>query len=185
MTRIKKTRKSGSLGIKKKDVPKKAKVERHPAGRKRKGLKTGSKYSLASDNKKTQEVVVDQDTRLGSKKPIDLHATTATTKADNTASKTPQVNLNKVKDESAQREAWLKELDQLEQDQDLLDLLDRYDADDELSAQELARLNKKSKRHAFLIEKLGLYQEEDKVQDEADPLQALMDDTADWESDLK
>lgn len=164
MSRKKKSRKLGPLAPRKTDSPKPVKVKRL-FEKKRKGLATGSRHSSADVTETQQTNHGPKDKRLGSKKPIDLTATTATTQPVEKplTPQQPKGKLVKQQDNEKQRQQWLQELDKIENDQALQELLERYDNDEQLTAQELAQLNKMTAKHASLIEKLGL---DDELDDE-------------------
>ncbi|MCU4675866.1 Der GTPase-activating protein YihI [Catenovulum sp. 2E275] len=172
MTRIKKTRKLGSLGPRKADKrPEKSTAETRK--HERKGLKSGTRNGQLEAKKPVDtQTGSTKDPKIGSKKPIDLFGQTPeqTNKID--APMQPQAKLNKQKKVVEPTQAWQQELAQLENDQNLQSLLDRYDNNDKLTAAELAELNKKMARHAWLMEKLGL----DEI--EMDEDEALFDE---WE----
>lgn len=156
MTRIKKSRKAGSI-INSKTV-KTPKVSNHVETKAHgKGHKPGSRNSITALKPEQANSNQPKDKRLGSKKPISLVVNEAETNIPKTQPKAKLVNENKAPD---QTEKWTLELDQLEQDEKLADLLSRFDDGETLNANEMAELNKKTDRHAWLLEKLGLAEEE-------------------------
>ena len=173
MTRIKKSRKLGSLGPRKADK-RPEKSDSSSPKKARKGLQAGARNGQLEANKPVAtESTGKKDVRVGSKKPISLLASDPSPTQAVDVVKQPQAKISKQKKAVEPTEAWQKELSQLEQDTGLQDLLDRYDNDDKLSAAELAELNKKMSRHAWLMDKLGL-NETDLDEDDA-----LFDE---WES---
>ncbi|WP_159084118.1 Der GTPase-activating protein YihI [Saccharobesus litoralis] len=163
MSRRKKSRKIGQLAPRKTDTPKPVK-EKRLFVKKRKGLKAGTR-NTDEDNQLTgigSGQTNQNDPRVGSKKPIDLHATTKTTQGPEPVAEKPlpdtkpKAKLVNESNDDAQIKQWQQELAKLEQDQELQDLLERYENDESLSPQQLAKINKMTARHADLLEKLGI-----------------------------
>ncbi len=184
MSRIKKSRKAAPLAVSKKDAPQKVKTPKIQPAKKRKGLASGTRHNVAAQqeeaNKKNKQGL---DTRIGSKKPIDLTPPTQDKVAQAKPPKrefkpTPKAKLSKVTPVLDMTEQWRQELEELEQDTELNALLDRMEKDEELSAQELTYVNKMTERHSFLIDKLGMAEEE--LDDDGDSEERdILDD---WEN---
>lgn len=153
MTRIKKTRKLGSLGPRKAEV--RPEKNTHSTKKsKRKGLKSGARNAQSSaHNTDNEQQQLPKDNRVGSKKPVSL---TPEPEQQTLTQKQPQAKVNKSKKAAEPTHAWHKELLALENNEALQALLTRYEADEKLTAAELAELNKKMARYAWLMEKLGL-----------------------------
>ncbi len=188
MSRIKKSRKSAPLATSKKDAPQNVKAPKVQAAKKRKGLASGTRHNVAAQldeaNKLNKKAL---DSRIGSKKPIDLtppvqnkvvSAQSKPSKGEYTP--TPKAKLSKVTPVLDMSEQWLQELKELEQDVELNTLLDRMEQEEELSAQELTYVNKKTERHSFLIDKLGMAEEDEELDDNGDSEERdILDD---WEN---
>ncbi len=156
MTRIKKSRKLGSLGPRKSDS-RPEKVGKTPRKTTRKGLTSGARNAqLEAKKAEITENRSNQDPRVGSKTPISLVAPDPKQNNQPEQIKQPQAKVSKQKKVAEPIEAWQQELNELENDQQLQSLLDRYDNQEQLTAQELTELNKKMARHTWLMEKLGL-----------------------------
>lgn len=167
MTRIKKTRKIGSLGPRKAEI----RPEKNTHSTKkseRKGLKPGARNAQSQANSiNDNQQTTPNDDRIGSKKPINLAPESTQAKNQPPVHKQPQAKVNKNKKTVEPTQAWQQELLALENNDDLQSLLTRYENDEKLTAVELTELNKKMARYAWLMEKLGV---NDTVQDEDEAL---------------
>jgi hypothetical protein len=170
MTRRKKTRKIGQIGVRKQDArPADTKDKRlkKPA----KGQKPGARNSLLVEKAEKTNLgstsSSKKDPKLGSKKPISLVAETNTVeeKVEPQHIEQPSIKLTKVKQPELAPE---KELDQLESDERLIDLVERVEGGELLTGKEAKYFNAKMARHAELLDILGIEQE-----DEDDPMDRL------------
>ncbi|WAJ70290.1 Der GTPase-activating protein YihI [Catenovulum adriaticum] len=156
MTRIKKTRKLGSLGPRKAEI----RPEKNTHSTKkseRKGLKPGARNAQSQTNfADAGHQQTPKDERIGSKTPISLNPEPAQTANQSPIHKQPQAKVNKNKKAVEPTQAWQQELLALEDNEALQTLLTRYENDEKLTATELTELNKKMARYAWLMEKLGL-----------------------------
>jgi hypothetical protein len=164
MTRIKKSRKVGKIGVRKQDArPAKESSERKKKAPK--GQRSGSRNSLlevkpvsSGENASSAKT----DPRKGSKKPIALSI------AEQTKVKSPehqaQVTLKKVKMQLSPEQ----ELAEIENDERLIALAERVEAGELLSGKEAKFFNKMMDRHAALMAELGLEFEDDDLTDEQD-----------------
>lgn len=139
MTRQKKTRKVGPIGVRKENRAPKPKVQ-DTKKKKPKGKNPGNRNSellkKAYSNSGGKQL---HDSRLGSKKPIALIK-----QPDAKKFKTPQ-----------------EELDYIENDPELQRLLDKEESGHPLTPQQQRLLDEKLSRHQFLCELLGISDEED------------------------
>lgn len=165
MTRIKKSRKVGKIGIRKQDArPAKESSERRKKAPK--GQKSGSRNSLI-EPKVVAAVSSEQtpsDPRKGSKKQIALQARGVDVKAgsDHNHEQQAQVVLKKVKVSLTPQQ----ELDQIETDERLIALAERVEDGELLTGKDAKYFNRLMDRHAELIEELGI--ELDEEDDEID-----------------
>jgi ribosome assembly protein YihI (activator of Der GTPase) len=178
MTRIKKTRTSGPLGTRHRPAEE-ARQDRNRAPETKKkgaGLKSGSRHSPSAADQKKQTAKTPKD--HGSKKPIALVQTEAEQKllAQPKQFK-PVVQLTKAKAPAMPPE---QELAQLENDEKLLELLDRVDQGEILTGKDAKYFNAKTARHAELVSLLGLDQDEEPAED--DPLAKF--ENTDWRKEL-
>lgn len=182
MTRKKKSRTAGQLGIRHKPSAEARQERERPVETKKKGagLKAGSRNS-AQIEKTTESGNKNKDPRHGSKTPISLVATVAEQKL--VAPQTePKALLAKVKPVELPPQV---ELDQIEQDEKLQSLLERIEQGEILTGKDAKYFNAKTARHAELLTILGLDLEDDEAEDEPeelDPLSKL--EQVDWRKDL-
>lgn len=178
MSRSKKSRKIGTIGARKSDKPVAATADRKSA-KDRKGKKPGARNAQEANpvDSQGQGNASNKDARVGSKTKIDLVASekpkVAVAPAPVAKSAQPKIQLTKQKDDTEQREAWQQELEQIENSEEINELLEAYENDQELTANQLAKLNKTMARHQSLMEKLGLNT------DETDEDELLLDE---WEN---
>ncbi len=181
MTRIKKTRTSGPLGTRHRPAEE-ARQDRARAPETKKkgaGLKSGSRHSPAAEDKQKQSNKSPKDPRHGSKKPIALFVTEAEQKLlDKPKQFKPVVQLKAAKDPVMPPE---QELALLENDEKLLELVDRVDQGEILTGKDAKYFNAKTARHAELVALLGLDQDEAEEEDE-DPLAKL--ERTDWRKEF-
>jgi len=162
MTRKKKSRKIGQIGVRKQDDrPEK----KSPSIRKKKspkGQKSGTRNSLMEEKLVTHSASggVKKDPKLGSKKKIELKRTVTeqVTKPVAPANiKQPEVKLTKVVQNQISPE---EELANLENDEMLIDLAERVEAGELLTGKEAKYFNKNMARYDELCEQLGIEEEE-------------------------
>lgn len=183
MTRIKKSRGSGQLGIRHKPKSE-ARLERErPEATKKKGagLKSGSRNSQQANAKSDATTKSgSKDPRHGSKKPIALVVDAAEQKLlEQPVNFSPKAQLTKAKPQTLSPE---QELAQLEQDEQLLALLERVEQGEILKGKEAKYFNAKTARHVELLELLGLVEDEQEDDEEDDPLSRL--ESTDWKKQL-
>ena len=182
MTRKKKSRTSGQIGLRHKPAAEARQERDRPVETKKKGagLKSGSRNAIHAD-KTTDTSNKNKDPRHGSKTPISLVATVAEQKL--VAPQTePKALLAKVKPVELPPQV---ELDQIEQDEKLQSLLERIEQGEILTGKDAKYFNAKTARHAELLTILGLDLEDDEAEDEPeelDPLSKL--EQVDWRKDL-
>lgn len=136
MSRAKKTRKTGPIGVPKSAVKPKVSESRK---KKRVGKKPGSRNSELLKKPSGSSAGVEKDKRLGSKKPIPLVQEIQKAKF-----KTPQ-----------------EELEYIENDPVLQSLLDKQDQNQPLTPKEQHLVDEKLARHQFLCELLGIDEQDD------------------------
>lgn len=153
MTRQKKSRKPGPLGVK--SQPKVQREHKEPAAGKRparvKGKPAGSRHNLLQDTKAETRNARSGDPRVGSKRKIDLVAPVEPTRA---TPMTPE-----------------QELEQLENNERLQALLATLDNGGELSRNDQKWVDEKLARYQTLATQLGLNDESDAATDEDDDLE--------------
>jgi ribosome assembly protein YihI (activator of Der GTPase) len=184
MTRKKKSRTSGQIGIRHKPSAEARQERERPVETKKKGagLKPGSRNS-AQIEKTSESGNKNKDPRHGSKTPIPLVATVAEQKL--VAPQTqPKALLAKVKPVEVSPQV---ELEQIEQDEKLQSLLERVEEGEILTGKDAKYFNAKTARHAELLTLLGLDvededEEENQESEELDPLSKL--EQVDWRKDL-
>lgn len=186
MTRIKKSRTSGQIGIRHKPATEARQERDRPVETKKKGagLKSGSRNSQVIAAEQNSAGNKNKDPRHGSKKPIALVLDANEQKLlQKPANIQPKAQLAKAKPVEIAPE---QELAALEQDEKLLDFVERVENGEILTGKDAKYFNTKTARHAELIEQLGLdedYAEEDAEEDaELDPLSKL--EQTDWRKDL-
>lgn len=185
MTRKKKSRSGGMIGVAKSDRPKRETNAEAQEARKRKRLK---KRKGQTSGSRTQEGIKQkhkgsgqkrtQDSRLGSKKPIQLVVESAAieSQAAQTPVKKPQATerIAEVKVQAQSVLSFEQELDQIENDSRLNTLLERLDNDELLSQADQAYVDERVERHQFLLAELG-YDEDDDFDDfDDEPDEAIM-----------
>lgn len=185
MTRKKKSRTSGQIGIRHKPSAEARQERERPVETKKKGagLKSGSRNS-AQVEKTTDSSNKNKDPRHGSKTPIPLVATVAEQKlvAPQTV---PKALLAKVKPVELSPQV---ELEQIEQDEKLQSLLERVEQGEILTGKDAKYFNAKTARHAELLTLLGLDlddEDEDEVDTDDEELDELSKlEQVDWRKDL-
>lgn len=175
MTRQKKSRKIGTIGVKK-DKQAKAPVASDKRVRKPKGLKPGSRQHLEKDNKSNAAHSSNRDPRLGNKTPIDL-----TPKANNAGPfKTKHKNntltqpIASVTIEDNKTKLSL-ELQAIESDIYLQDLIDKQDNDEALTEEQQQYIDNKHERYQELSDLLGI-SDDDEEESEQENNPSLSDD---------
>lgn len=156
MTRVKKSRKVGRIGITKKEAPKKIKKIQLSKSTNTSGNKAGSRQHINDSGPAQGLSKAKQDPRVGSKKAIDLHKyqvgkIATTTVEPKPRYKTPQ-----------------QELDAIEQDQKLEALLEKQESK-KLSIVEQEYVTVILKRHKQLCDILGIDMVEDESEQDSDP----------------
>lgn len=187
MTRIKKTRTSGQIGIRHKPATEARQERERPVESKKKGsgLKSGSRNSQVLVGEQVTSGSKNKDPRHGSKKPIALVLDNNEQKLlEKPANIQPKAQLAKVKAIAIAPE---QELAELEQDEKLLDLVERVENGEILTGKDAKYFNAKTERHAELVSLLGLDVEEDMADEDdeeesLDPLSQL--EKTDWRKDL-
>lgn len=181
MTRKKKSRTSGQIGLRHKPAAEARQERDRPVETKKKGagLKAGSRNAVTVE-KTTTGGSSNKDPRHGSKKPIAL-LPTVTEQTLLAANTEPKAQLAKVK---AVEIPPAVELEQIEQDETLQLLLERVEQGEILTGKEAKYFNAKTARHAELLTLLGLDvdEEEQDETEELDPLSKL--EQIDWRKDL-
>jgi len=164
MTRQKKSRKIGQIGIRKQDArpeKPKANIRKKKAP---KGQKSGNRNSLMDENQvstnPTTSAPKKKNSKIGSKKPIELVVTkkvVAEKPQTQHSDKKPEVKLKKAAPVALPPE---QELEQLENDQKLIELAERAEQGELLTGKDAKYFNKHMARYDELIEQLGLQEEE-------------------------
>lgn len=183
MTRIKKSRTSGPIGNRHKPAAEARQTRERPVETKKKGagLKSGSR-NAPQQEKSQHNGPANKDPRHGSKKPIALHVNEAEQKLlEQTPDFKPKAQLAKVRAVALPPE---QELAELEQDDKLLDLVERVENGEILTGKDAKYFNAKTARHAELLTLLGLddAEEADETEEELDPLAQF--ERTDWRKDL-
>lgn len=180
MTRKKKARTSGQIGLRHKPASEARQERERPVETKKKGagLKSGSRNSAQADQT-TETGNKNKDPRHGSKTPISLVVTVAEKKLLSPKVE-PKALLAKVKPVEIPPQV---ELEQIEQDEKLQDLLERMEQGETLTGKDAKYFNAKTARHAELLTLLGLdVEEEEEAEEELDELAKL--EQVDWRKDL-
>jgi uncharacterized protein len=174
MTRQKKSRKVGSIGIRKQDT---RPTEQKESRRKKapKGQKSGSRNSLLldSENKAVNSSGTGQaaNKKLGSKKKIDLVVKSEKTEVPPSGKKLkPNVKLEKVAPTRLSPEV---ELANLESDELLISLVQRVEDGEVLVGKDAKYFNRHIARYDELVEILGLENDEDDNDNDNDPYDSL------------
>lgn len=178
MTRQKKSRKIGQIGVRKLDArPENTKDKR--IKKVRKGQKSGSRNSLIEENKVTTSTNSSSkkvDTKVGSKKPISLIVEEKAPLVEPQQPQQPQVQpsvkLKKVDNTQISPE---KELEQIEGDERLVELVERVEGGELLKGKDAKYFNAKMARHAELLEILGIDDSEEEENEELDQLSGNFD----------
>lgn len=183
MTRAKKSRGSGQIGIRHKPAAEARLSRERPVETKKKGagLKSGSRNSQEQTKQTPASGKSNKDPRHGSKKPIALIPDAAEQKLlQQDVNFAPKAQLSKAKAVTLPPE---QELAQLEQDERLLALVDRVEQGEILTGKDAKYFNSKTARHAELLTLLGLDQQADADEpEEDDPLSRL--EKTDWRKEL-
>lgn len=164
MTRQKKSRKSGPIGVRKQDLRPKQEDKSPRKKKAPKGQKPGTRNAvdvLTNESASTNTSQVKRDKKVGSKKPIPL--TVSETKVEQKpipakSNLKPAVTLEKVKAESLTPE---QELQQLENDQLLIELAERVEQGELLTGKDAKYFNKHMDRYEELAEQLGIEDDEE------------------------
>lgn len=172
MTRQKKTRSAGPNGFRNLTAEEARKMRQPKVQTKKKGagLKSGSRNNVMA-SKPDSGTKANQDTRLGSKKPIPLQPVTDVSPKDIL----PRVSLSKAKPMPLPPEA---ELAAIENDAYLQQLLEKVEQDQQLTGKDAKYFNAKTKRLSELLAELGLDQDDEPE----DALSAF--EQKDWRKDL-
>lgn len=172
MTRKRKERSGGPIGIAKTDRPKREtntqalEARKQKRLKKRKGLASGTRSGEAPQKQNHKGGKKNNDPRVGSKKPVELVAAPTPT-AQPTFAKVKKEKPVKV--EPIKVELTLEqELDQLENDARLSALLVRLDNDEALNAAEQSYVDERVERHQFLLAELGYDEEFDEEEYDED-----------------
>lgn len=193
MTRQKKNRKPGILGVK--SQPKESREQQRAGAAKKapktKGKPPGNRHSIEVEKAKGGEQAAAQtDPRLGSKRKIDLSVSekkpveTKDSASQKATAKVPQVTPAAVSQsvtvDIAQAE---DEFAKLENDPRLQDLLAQLDAGDELSTEDNRWVEMQLDRYRQLANELGI--DMDELEDDAEDEDELepwkkFDDPKDW-----
>ncbi|WP_319782776.1 Der GTPase-activating protein YihI [Oceanisphaera sp. IT1-181] len=185
MTRIKKARSPGAVGVRKdnRETAEQSKERQRKA--KRKGLAAGSRQNVPEQSSHAGEKQAPKDPRHGSKKPVTLGvaneptveqlqaaaAKKAAKAANKAAAEQTKVAKVEVLDDAELPELTPEqELEQLENDDRLNGLLDQVDAGKKLNKADASWLDKRLARHQQLLEQLGLLDDEDEESEEGDDL---------------
>lgn len=169
MTRKKKSRKIGQIGVRKLDTRPEKKTPNVRKKKAPKGQKSGARNSLLEENGKVitnADGTVKKDPKLGSKKKIELVKSPVAEQPKETKApinKTPDVKLTKVTQQQLSPE---QELEALENDEMLIELAERVEAGDLLTGKDAKYFNKNMARYDELCELLGIEEEDE----DADPL---------------
>jgi hypothetical protein len=182
MSRIKKSRKPASAPKAKPKLSKKELASIDKRVRKSKGKPAGNKQKEAQRKKSSSSVNTQpKDPRVGSKKPIVLLKTKslANTPSQNKVSNIAAVKLVDTDIESEipssaasaqdhNSEALIAEIEAIEQDEQLLTIVAKQDADEALTAQEIDYYNQQMERHQEISEQLGWHDESEEENAEED-----------------
>lgn len=150
MPRKKKSRKVGQIGVP--SVPKEARKPRAPSvkTKKRKGNAAGSRHSAGQDST-AQASKQQQDSRVGSKKPVQL--------------------IVEPKPKASAKPRYFtpaQELEAIENDQRLSQLLDKLDRNAKLSVADQLFVDERMARHKALCDLLGVQPESEQKQKSTD-----------------
>lgn len=178
MTRRKKSRKVGQIGVRKQETrPSDTKTPRKKKAPK--GQQSGNRNSLVDDKVKSTTTgagSTKKDPRIGSKKAISLVKAEPVPKPQKPKldpnKAVPAAKLEKVKEQIDPQ----VELNNIESDERLIDLAERVENGELITGKDAKYFNKMMDRHAELLEILGL----EETSEEPDPLSAL-DDADQWD----
>lgn len=167
MTRKKKSRKIGQIGVRKQDTRPENKTPNLRKKKAPKGQKSGSRNSLMEESTlvTSSTQTAKKDPKLGSKKKIELTKSVkqeAPVKKPVQNDRKPEVKLTKVVQPELTPE---QELEALENDEMLIDLAERVEDGELLTGKDAKYFNKHMARYDELCELLGIEEE-----DEDDPL---------------
>lgn len=173
MTRQKKSRKPGLQQKTNKSSKDNTFAKEQRIPKKPKGNKPGTRQQVENKKKKVYDKKPAKDPRLGSKKPIDLTPQAAPI-VEQKKKKPKQIKEAgiapiHVVDNSAQ---LMAELEAIEADAYLEELVEKQEADQPLTPEEIDYLTEKLDRHDELLRALGI----DEVDDEEESEQPLSDD---------
>lgn len=178
MTRQKKSRKVGQIGVRKQESrPADTKSPRRKKAPK--GQQSGTRNSLLDENVKVTTASGDikrKDSKVGSKKPIPLIkkevAPVPKQPQLDPSKAVPSAKLQKVKEVAIDPQV---ELESIESDERLIELADRVESGDLLQGKDAKYFNKMMDRHSELLDILGI--EVEAEEDESnDPLTSLEGD---------
>lgn len=158
MTRVKKSRKVGRIGVTKTDAPRKVKKTQLAKSTNTAGNKAGTRQQVANTSPVNGGGKDKQDPRVGSKKAIDLNkyqSISTPVQEKKSRFKTPQ-----------------QELDSIEKDTKLEALLEKQESK-KLNIAEQEYVSKSLKRHKQLCDMLGIDMIEDESEQEIDPFAQL------------
>jgi ribosome assembly protein YihI (activator of Der GTPase) len=167
MTRKKKSRKIGQIGVRKQDARPEKSTPNIRKKKAPKGQKSGTRNSMMEENAAVTSNTsqVKKDPKVGSKKKIELVKTTTPEpkKPVHKPNKAPEVKLTKVQADVLSPE---QEFAELENDARLIDLAERTEAGELLTGKDAKYFNKNMARYDELCEILGIeFDEEDEHDD--------------------
>lgn len=181
MTRKKKSRKMGQIGVRKQESRPESNKPDVRKKKNPKGQKSGTRNSLLVEKVEKLDSTgkVKKDPKHGSKKKISLVAKVETQPKEQIvhAQHKPQVNLEKVDLPKLSPE---QELEQIENDARLIELAERVEDGELLTGKDAKYFNKHMSRHQELMEELGL---DDEDEEETDPMAQLGGD--EWDDFLE
>ena len=165
MTRQKKSRKVGQIGIRKQDVRPEKPSQDTRRKKSPKGQKSGNRNSLVDETQiksnSSSTSNAKKDPKVGSKKAIELvpsKSAPLVNKSIQHSDKKPEVVLKTVKTSQLTPEL---ELEQLENDEILIALAERVEDGELLKGKEAKYFNKHIARYDELVEQLGLEEVDD------------------------
>lgn len=170
MSRSKKSRKpgTGSIGALK-DDRKKTVLEPVPRRAKKKnGKEAGNRQKEATASiTNTQNSAVKKDPRIGNKTPIDLGKTVTTVKSKPVKTKQPKKSQESSPIAAIRvvevAETLAEQLNRIEQDERLLEILEKQDAEEALNAEEVDYYNELMEKHEKISEEMGIDEEDEVV----------------------
>lgn len=174
MSRTKKSRKpgTGSSGAKKIEKTEKTVTpEKHKRIRKKTGNQAGSRQTVANKNDTDAAQNVNKDPRLGSKKPIALGTVEVKSK---TVKASPAKKIQKdaiapirTSAQITPQEALRQELASIENDELLLDIVEKQEQELPLTEDEVNHYNKLMDRHEEITDQLDLDDEEESTENDS------------------